>query len=187
MQILQADFFDAELPSLVDLVITSPPLTLLAREPLQAIITRLSSVLASTGWILLDMPAGHTAELVHLYEACHVMNLQWKWFILQEDMYVAGKTQSLYCITWKSRRVMQLRPPGGYPRRVQIVRSYPMSHQCEFCPDWIAVLIQEYSALRDVVLDPFCGTGTVPRVAKSLGRTGYGIDLRRTNEDWSFL
>ncbi|HKX46173.1 MAG TPA: site-specific DNA-methyltransferase [Planctomycetota bacterium] len=27
------------------------------------------------------------------------------------------------------------------------------------------------------VLDPFCGTGTVPRVAESLGRKGVGFDL----------
>tara|TARA_R110000751_G_C13401334_1_gene437754 strand:+ start:98 stop:391 length:294 start_codon:yes stop_codon:yes gene_type:complete len=28
-----------------------------------------------------------------------------------------------------------------------------------------------------VVLDPFVGTGTVPMVARALGRTGIGIDL----------
>lgn len=28
-----------------------------------------------------------------------------------------------------------------------------------------------------VVLDPFCGTGTVPMVAKALGRTGIGVDM----------
>jgi SAM-dependent methyltransferase len=28
-----------------------------------------------------------------------------------------------------------------------------------------------------VVLDPFCGTGTVPMVARALGRHGIGVDL----------
>lgn len=28
-----------------------------------------------------------------------------------------------------------------------------------------------------VILDPFCGTGTVPMVARILGRTGIGVDL----------
>lgn len=30
-----------------------------------------------------------------------------------------------------------------------------------------------------VILDPFCGTGTVPMVARVLGRTGIGVDLSR--------
>ena len=28
-----------------------------------------------------------------------------------------------------------------------------------------------------MVLDPFAGTGTVPMVARALGRTGIGVDL----------
>ena len=28
-----------------------------------------------------------------------------------------------------------------------------------------------------MVLDPFCGTGTVPMVARALGRIGIGVDL----------
>ena len=31
----------------------------------------------------------------------------------------------------------------------------------------------------DVVLDPFCGSGTVPRVAERLGRRGVGLDVSR--------
>ena len=39
------------------------------------------------------------------------------------------------------------------------------------CPDTTA------PSTPGVVLDPFCGTGTVPMVAHALGRTGIGVDL----------
>jgi len=39
------------------------------------------------------------------------------------------------------------------------------------CPDTTA------PSTPGVVLDPFAGTGTVPMVARALGRTGIGIDL----------
>lgn len=180
---IQDNFFEVELPSPVNLVITSPSLRLLSREPLAAIFKRLSSVLASTGWILLDMPVGYTPELVNLHAACRAVALQPKWFILQEDMYVAGETQSLYCITWTSRHVTfvplkRVRELRGHGASVKIKRTEPMRHRCEFCATWIEELIHGYSAVGDVVLDAFCGTGTVPRIAAELGRQGYGIDVR---------
>ena len=39
------------------------------------------------------------------------------------------------------------------------------------CPDTTA------PSTPGVVLDPFAGTGTVPMVARALGRTGIGVDL----------
>ena len=39
------------------------------------------------------------------------------------------------------------------------------------CPDTAA------PTTPSVILDPFCGTGTVPAVAHILGRHGIGIDL----------
>jgi len=38
-------------------------------------------------------------------------------------------------------------------------------------------LIRMYSIIGDVVLDPFCGTGTTVRVAKKLQRAGVGVDI----------
>ena len=39
------------------------------------------------------------------------------------------------------------------------------------CPDNTA------PSTPGVVLDPFAGTGTVPMIARALGRTGIGVDL----------
>ena len=38
-------------------------------------------------------------------------------------------------------------------------------------------IIEEHSNVGDMVLDPFCGRGTTPFVAKSMGRNAVGIDV----------
>ena len=177
MKRMQADFFEVQLPRNVDLVITSPPLKLLAKEPLWDIIGKLSAVLMPDGWIVLDMPAGKTPQLVDLVYACRAFDMQFKFVVLQEDMYVAGETQAVYYITWQ-----HIWKPWQAVRREKMERAHPMSHRCEFCPDWVASVILAHSEVGDTVLDPFCGTGTVPRVAEELGREGYGIDIRASAE-----
>ena len=41
-------------------------------------------------------------------------------------------------------------------------------------------LIEMYTARGDIVLDPFCGTGTTVKVARRLGRIGIGIEKNPT-------
>jgi site-specific DNA-methyltransferase (adenine-specific) len=44
-------------------------------------------------------------------------------------------------------------------------------------PDELAYrLIKLYTYVGDVVLDPFCGSGTAPCIAKQYGRIGLGVD-----------
>ena len=53
-----------------------------------------------------------------------------------------------------------------------------MRHRCEYDAVYVQYLIERFSEPGDTVLDPFCGTGTVPRTAYQLGREGIGIDRR---------
>ncbi len=71
------------------------------------------------------------------------------------------------------------RKPGGYEQKVNRTTDAPTAppwsgritgYACD-CPDTTA------PSTPGVVLDPFCGTGTVPMVAHALGRTGIGVDL----------
>ena len=60
-------------------------------------------------------------------------------------------------------------PNDGGHWRFATVRELT-GYACD-CPDTTA------PTRPSVVLDPFCGTGTVPAVAHALGRHGIGIDL----------
>jgi hypothetical protein len=51
------------------------------------------------------------------------------------------------------------------------------SYPARMHPDTAAALIEGLSARRQAVFDPFCGSGTVPVVARELGRLAIGSDL----------
>lgn len=50
-------------------------------------------------------------------------------------------------------------------------------HSTEKPADTIMALMQPYSTVGDLVLDPFCGSGTTLRAAKDLGRRAIGIEI----------
>ena len=51
------------------------------------------------------------------------------------------------------------------------------SYPARLHPDTARVLIEQWSQGTDAVLDPFCGSGTVPITARELGRRALGSDL----------
>lgn len=76
---------------------------------------------------------------------------------------------------------------GGYPqtsagrncRTVWVITSKPFtgSHFATFPREIPERCIKAGSRPGDVVLDPFCGSGTTVMVARDLGRIGIGLDL----------
>ena len=50
-------------------------------------------------------------------------------------------------------------------------------HVCPLQIDIVKRIIERYSNEGDMVLDPFGGLMTVPKVAVDMGRRGYGIEL----------
>ena len=76
-------------------------------------------------------------------------------------------------------------PLGKLPGSVWSIPSEPLQvpdhlgvdHFAAFPQEWPRRLILGWCPPEGVVLDPFAGTGTVPMVAKALGRTGIGVDL----------
>ena len=76
-------------------------------------------------------------------------------------------------------------PLGKLPGSVWSIPSEPLKvpddlgvdHFAAFPQEWPRRLILGWCPPDGVVLDPFCGTGTVPMVARALGRIGIGVDL----------
>jgi len=76
-------------------------------------------------------------------------------------------------------------PRGKLPGSVWSIPTEPLrvpddlgvDHFAAFPQEWPRRLILGWCPPDGVVLDPFAGTGTVPMVARALGRTGIGVDL----------
>ena len=56
-----------------------------------------------------------------------------------------------------------------------------MGHLAIFPDELVERLIKMYSFVNDVVLDPFLGSGTTTKVARSLKRNSIGYEI---NEDY---
>jgi len=83
------------------------------------------------------------------------------------------------------RKAGEQNPLGKLPGSVWSIPSEPLQvpdelgvdHFAAFPQEWPRRLILGWCPPDGVVLDPFAGTGTVPMVARALGRTGIGVDL----------
>mgnify|MGYP005820194329 CR=1 FL=1 len=73
-------------------------------------------------------------------------------------------------------------PNGGNPRNVWLINPKPFkgAHYAVFPPELVRLPILAGSRAGDIVLDPFCGSGTTLMVAKELGREAIGLDLSFT-------
>jgi hypothetical protein len=71
-------------------------------------------------------------------------------------------------------RPTRLRFNGERPERLT---HYLFRYPAKFHPPIAAALIQKYSKVGDLILDPFCGSATLLVEARVLGRNGIGIDV----------
>lgn len=90
---------------------------------------------------------------------------------------VLGGTELAYCygepITFrKGRQVIPMWGPKAQPRA-----RPPNGHPCSRAMVHMEWLVDWWSEPGETVLDPFCGSGTIPLAAESLHRHGIGIEI----------
>jgi site-specific DNA-methyltransferase (adenine-specific) len=90
---------------------------------------------------------------------------------------VLGGTELAYCfgepISFrKGRQVIPMWGPKAQPRD-----RPPNGHPCSRARVHMEWLVDWWSEPGETVLDPFCGSGTIPLAAESLHRTGIGIEI----------
>ena len=163
--------FDIELPTdAVDLVISSPPLDVLLKDA-RALFEWLDACIAPEGVLLLDIPGQYNQYTIAMHEGERRTAWRFQWGFACHDFYQKGDTQSL-CAYARS----DIPKPLELPYRRCTGRE--MTHPCEFDGAFVSSLVEKFSKPRQTVLDPFCGTGTVPRTAYRLERNAIGIDRR---------
>ena len=154
----------------VKLCIASVPLSILDTET-GLLFGLLNRMMRPDGWIVIDAPKGYNQRRINLWHGASASGwTQYRHHVIK-DMYHQGEDQILYVYRKQCQTV-------GLNTPLTVERHREKGHPCEFCPVLISELIQTYSEPGDVVLDAFCGTGTVPGEADRLGRYGIGIDIR---------
>ena len=168
MIIYQDDYTNVSLEAPVSLLISSVPRDILL-EP-EEFFLWMDRVMAGDGVILIDMPWRPKYESL-LKAISRKTGWIGQWDVVLSDFYHDQNHQSLICLS-----KYPVSKPSKIPYRTFSERE--MQHPCEFDSILIAFLIGMFSEADDLVLDPFCGTGTVPRTARDLNRIGVGIDKR---------
>ena len=121
--------------------------------------------------MFLDMPGQYNEYTLTMWEGERRSAWKLQWGIAYHDFYQVRDTQSLCAYARYN-----LPKPGEIPYRRCTERE--MSHRCEYDQVYVENIIEAFSKPGQTVLDPFCGTGTVPKIAYQLKRNGIGIDRR---------
>ena len=165
------DALELQFPSpIADLVITSPPLDILSNRAYE-LFTWLDGCVSPPGLVILDFPGQYNAQTISLWEGERKTSWKFQWGFALHSFYAEGDTQSLCAYA----RYDVPKPKNIPYRRCQ---DRDMAHPCEFDSLLIKNLIEMFTEPHQMVLDPFCGTGMVPRTAYELERNGIGIDQR---------
>jgi len=117
---------------------------------------------------------------------------RWKFICLQAMSYavpmylgrVLGGTEIAYCFgepppVRPGKRVIPMWGPKAQPRD----RS-PNGHPCSRALPHMDWLVSWWSLEGETVIDPFCGSGTVPLAAKRQNRHAIGIEI---NPEWAAI
>jgi hypothetical protein len=90
---------------------------------------------------------------------------------------VLGGTEIAYCFgkpvaARDGRRVIPMWGPKAQPRS-----RPPNGHPCSRSIVHMTWLVDWWSERGDIILDPFCGSGTIPLAAAHMQRQGIGIEI----------
>lgn len=172
MIIYQASYESVALPEAANLFISSVPLAIL-RNDAGTLFRWIDQNIATSGIVLIDLPSKNDVYKTPVNIAARKYRWEANWELKLRNVYQRDDCQSLVAFTKMGHRVSK-------PKDLiyQCFFERPMQHRCEFDPVLIEYLIEKFSQNGEIIVDPFCGTGTVPRIARDLERHGIGIDQR---------
>ena len=179
LTVYQADIFEVVLPrNSVDLVIASPP-RYIVLDYFERLIKWIDWCVSPTGVVVIDAPGlyNHPKQALHRFnndlteKRITGLSLNYRYCLALYNLYQVGEMMGVYFYS-----VGDIEKYREIPYRK--CNERPMRHRCEADEVYIQALIERFTDCGDTVLDPFCGTGTAPRIAHQLKREAIGIDKR---------
>lgn len=82
---------------------------------------------------------------------------------------------------FKPPRVRRLNFAQGNILEVPPISSNNKTHAFEKPSDLLRILVENSTNPGEIVLDPFCGSGSTIKVAQALGRSGVGFEINEKN------
>lgn len=148
-------------------------------------------VLKPTGTLWLIMGWNNLSKwdsLCQAYFGHQIGHVIWKY---QFGVYTKRRpvTSHYHCLVYAKHPKVWTWHQQGYDEDVWIInRKYIKTEGYRYATklpeELVRRMILRSSDEGETVLDPFAGSGTVTRVADSLGRLGIGSDLLNNNEFW---
>ncbi len=89
------------------------------------------------------------------------------------DLVGAGRRRKLHSVASVGRSWKRLNTPTEFERLSHYLFKYP----AKFHPPVVHTLLERYTQQGQVVLDPFCGSGTLLVEARVAGRNSVGLDI----------
>ena len=182
-QIIHGDFRDV----LVDLdansvsaVITDPPYGRRTLPLYQDTLTLASRVLEPGGVLLMILPHYAMPEIMHM----NFGTLQWRWLLNMDQRSgsyarLVNSRKSIK-VSWKP--IGWWYQPGGPKDFAWMTDSFEnpppdkSQHKWAQSPEWAEYCL-EFVREGGLVVDPMCGTGTVPVACVRSGRPFIGVDI----------
>lgn len=172
LTVYQSDYRKVNLLIPASLLISSVPLDMLLYD-VEELFQWIDKNLMPSGVALIDMPGQENTYRLSVERGAAKLDWRCKWHTGFRNFYHRDDHQYLMAFAKKD---VYVEKPDKIPYRRCSERE--MQHKCEFDSVFVRYLVENFSEPNDVILDPFCGTGMVPRTARNLNRHGIGIDQR---------
>jgi len=162
-----------------DLILTDPPYNRREATHCFKLLAKYAPIVLKDGGSLITIAPHYLME-----EAMEIMSgsLKYRWIYSMDQIEGPHPRMAMGIeIMWKPNLhyVKRAYPHGrGFIKdKLVIPRPEKDLHEWQQSEEWARFFISKLTNPGDMVIDPFCGPGTVPAVCKSLKRNCIGIEI----------